>query len=64
MERVEDIFSKPNGAMYFSTLMLGTITYLLMKALSPKQLLYLLLENMIIIKFLLDWHKHQYISKN
>ena len=66
MQKVEDIFSKLNGTNTFQplTFMLGVITYPLMKTLSPKQLLHLLLENMSNWRFLLDWHRHQHASKN
>ena len=46
MPKVEDIFLKVNGAPQPSISKLDIITYPLMKTLSPKQLLHLLLENM------------------
>ena len=63
MQRVEDIFSK---LMVLSTSQLSIsaldiITYPSLKTLSPK---HLLLENMIIWRFLLDLHRHQHTSKN
>ena len=65
MPRVKEIFSKLMvlSISQHSISTLGTITYPLMKPLFPKQPLHLLLENMNIWKFLLDWHKHWHISK-
>ena len=55
--KFEDIFSQLNSAKHLFRLCI--ITYPSKKSQSPKQPLYLPLENMSTLMVLLDWHKHQ-----
>ena len=66
MPKVEDIFSKLNGAIYFTTLDLeqGTTTYLWISLLYQKLHLIHISENLNMLKYHLVWLKHWHISRN
>ena len=66
MPKMEDIFSKLNGVIYFSTLNLqaGYHHIQLDESSIPKKPLLHHLKNMNTSKYLLDYHNHQLTSRN